>query len=162
MAGNIAPNGGRITGFCWPGFQTESITADRVVRAEFCSDHQTLGTRPNGCAKNAQDQPRHLSVVFIGEAFQGIRMITSEQCEAHLDECRKLGGAPDISLRRATAIMAICRAWIKLSREVARYHIVLKTKISWRPPNPPAPSQSRVPKLVYDAAATAGVTRSVL
>lgn len=55
-------------------------------------------------------------------------MITSEQCKAHLDECRKLGGAPAISPRRATAIMAICRAWVTLSREVARYDIVLKDK----------------------------------
>jgi hypothetical protein len=57
-------------------------------------------------------------------------MITSEQCEAHLDECRKLGGAPDISLRRATAIMAICRAWVTLSRELTQYNIVLKDEDS--------------------------------
>jgi hypothetical protein len=53
-------------------------------------------------------------------------MITSEQCKAYLDECRELGSARDISNQRATAIMAICRAWITLSREVARYDIVLK------------------------------------
>lgn len=53
-------------------------------------------------------------------------MITSEQCQSYLDECRKLGGAPDISLRRATALMAICRAWVALSRAIAHYNIVLK------------------------------------
>ena len=53
-------------------------------------------------------------------------MITSEQCKDHLEECRELGSARNMSNRRATAIMAICRAWITLSREVARYEIVLK------------------------------------
>jgi hypothetical protein len=55
-------------------------------------------------------------------------MITSEQCKAYLAECRELGSAPDISSRRATAIMAICRAWVTLSREVAVYDIVLKNE----------------------------------
>jgi hypothetical protein len=53
-------------------------------------------------------------------------MITSEQCKTYLDECRELGCVRNISNQRATAIMAICRAWIMLSREIARYDIVLK------------------------------------
>jgi hypothetical protein len=53
-------------------------------------------------------------------------MITPEQCKAYSEECRELGSAQNISNRRATAIMAICRAWITLSREVTRYDIVLK------------------------------------
>jgi hypothetical protein len=53
-------------------------------------------------------------------------MITSGQCEAYLEECRELGVTRNISNRRATAIMAICRAWITLSREVAGYDIILK------------------------------------
>jgi hypothetical protein len=61
-----------------------------------------------------------------GRSDLEVRMITSEQCKAYLDECRELGRAPDVSPRRATAIMAICRAWVMLSREVARYDIVLK------------------------------------
>jgi hypothetical protein len=38
----------------------------------------------------------------------------------------RVGVRANISNRRATAIMAICRAWIALSREVARNDIVLK------------------------------------
>jgi hypothetical protein len=53
-------------------------------------------------------------------------MITAEQCQAHIQECHKLGSAQNISNRRATAIMAICRAWVTLGREVARYNIIVK------------------------------------
>jgi hypothetical protein len=53
-------------------------------------------------------------------------MITTAQCKTFMDECQVLGMAPEISNRRATAIMAICRAWIVLSREVDRYDAVLK------------------------------------
>lgn len=55
-------------------------------------------------------------------------MITSEQCKAYLEECRELGSEPNISNQRATAIMAICRAWIALSREIACYEAVLKNE----------------------------------
>ena len=38
-------------------------------------------------------------------------MITAEQCKTYLEECKVLGSAPDISTRRATAVMAVCHAW---------------------------------------------------
>jgi hypothetical protein len=57
-------------------------------------------------------------------------MITAEQCQAHIQECHKLGSAQNISNRRATAIMAICRAWVTLCCEVARYNLVLKDEAS--------------------------------
>jgi hypothetical protein len=53
-------------------------------------------------------------------------MITSEQCKDYLDECRELGAARNISNQRATAVMAICRALIKLSQEIAIYDRVLE------------------------------------
>jgi hypothetical protein len=53
-------------------------------------------------------------------------MITAEQCQANIEECRNLGSAQNISNRRAAAIMAICHAWVTLGREVARYNIIVK------------------------------------
>jgi hypothetical protein len=53
-------------------------------------------------------------------------MITAEQCQANIEECRNLGSAQNISNRRAAAIMAICHAWVTLLREVARYNIIVK------------------------------------
>jgi hypothetical protein len=53
-------------------------------------------------------------------------MITVEECDAHLAECRKLLDAPDISHQRVTALMAVARAWLALSQQVARYHIIVK------------------------------------
>lgn len=38
------------------------------------------------------------------------------------------GEAPDISMRRATALMAVCHAWFVLGREVARYQAVVKNE----------------------------------
>jgi hypothetical protein len=53
-------------------------------------------------------------------------MITFEECKENLAECKKLGTAPEISVRRATAIMAVCRAWVVLGREVLRYDAVCR------------------------------------
>jgi hypothetical protein len=53
-------------------------------------------------------------------------MISSECCKRYLSQCQELGSAPGISIRRATAVMAVCRAWVMLGREVAHYHAVVK------------------------------------
>jgi hypothetical protein len=55
-------------------------------------------------------------------------MITAEECKRHLAECQALGSAPHLTIRRATAIMAICRAWFVLARELARYHAVVQAE----------------------------------
>ena len=47
--------------------------------------------------------------------------ITVEQCKTYLEECKVFGSAPDISTRRATAVMAVCPALVTLSRELAEY-----------------------------------------
>jgi hypothetical protein len=53
-------------------------------------------------------------------------MITAIQCKAHMDECKVLGAAPEISIQRATAVMAVCRAWLEMSRVVGRYDTIVK------------------------------------
>jgi|RhiMethySRZTD1v2_1073278.scaffolds.fasta_scaffold237704_2 hypothetical protein len=53
-------------------------------------------------------------------------MITVIECKAYLDECKVLGAAPEITIERATAIMAVCRAWLEMSRVVARYDAVVR------------------------------------
>jgi len=47
-------------------------------------------------------------------------MITSAQGDTYLNECRLLGTAPDISMKRATAIMAVGRVWTVLAQHRAR------------------------------------------
>jgi hypothetical protein len=42
-----------------------------------------------------------------------------------MNECRKLAASPDISIQRATAAMAVCRAWRMLREHVARYHTIV-------------------------------------
>ena len=53
-------------------------------------------------------------------------MITTIQCKAYVDECKVLGAAPKISIKRATAIMAVCRTWLEMSRVVGRYEALVK------------------------------------
>lgn len=53
-------------------------------------------------------------------------MITAIQCKAYVDECKVLGAAPDISIKRATAIMGVCRAWLEMSRVAGRYDAIVK------------------------------------
>jgi hypothetical protein len=48
-------------------------------------------------------------------------MITAAQCKSYLTECRSVGTAPNISLQRATAAMAICQALTALANRVAHY-----------------------------------------
>jgi hypothetical protein len=51
-------------------------------------------------------------------------MITLAECKAHLSECQALGTDPNISVRRATAIMAIAVAWGSVARAVAEYEVI--------------------------------------
>jgi hypothetical protein len=41
-------------------------------------------------------------------------MISLKQCEAYLNECQALAAETKLSLRRATAGMAVCHAWLAL------------------------------------------------
>jgi hypothetical protein len=41
-------------------------------------------------------------------------MITLEDCKVYLSECQALAAEAKPSLRRATAVMAVCDAWLAL------------------------------------------------
>ena len=54
------------------------------------------------------------------------RMITATECKTRLVECQVQGTDPDIPIRRAVAIMAVCHAWNVMIRAVAEYELLLK------------------------------------
>jgi uncharacterized protein related to proFAR isomerase len=56
-------------------------------------------------------------------------MISADECKTRLIDCQTLGTSADISIERATAVMAVCRAWVVLGGAVARYEaVVLKER----------------------------------
>jgi hypothetical protein len=63
---------------------------------------------------------------LVDGAQGNLRMITAAECKARLVECQVLGTDPDIPMRRAVAIMAVCHAWSVMSRAVAEYEFILK------------------------------------
>ena len=67
-------------------------------------------------------------------------MITAAQCKTYLSECEMLGTKADISIQRATAILAVRRAWVVLAQQVARYDAV-RTKKTVAPCQQPRPDK---------------------
>jgi isocitrate lyase len=55
-------------------------------------------------------------------------MITSEQCKTLMDECDTVATDLEISLGRATAAMAVCRALITLGVQITHYERVVATE----------------------------------
>jgi hypothetical protein len=53
-------------------------------------------------------------------------MITAVQCQTFLADAEAIGTAPNISLQRATAAMAICRALGELAWHIGRYDAIVK------------------------------------
>jgi hypothetical protein len=53
-------------------------------------------------------------------------MITAAECKKRQVECQVYGTDPDIPIRRAVAIMGVCRAWTVMVQAVAEYELVLK------------------------------------
>ena len=52
-------------------------------------------------------------------------MISLEKCEAYLNECQALGAEAKLTLRRATAVMRVCHAWLALSDAVREYETIV-------------------------------------
>ena len=52
-------------------------------------------------------------------------MISLEECKAYLDECQALAAEAKLTLRRATAVMTVCHAWLALSDAVRRYKTIV-------------------------------------
>ena len=63
---------------------------------------------------------------WFGGVQGNLRMITAAECKTRQVECQVQGTDPDIPMRRAVAIMAVCRAWSVMSRVVAEYEFILK------------------------------------
>ena len=51
-------------------------------------------------------------------------MIPLEDCKAYLSECQALADEGKLSLRRATAVMAVCHAWLALRDAIFTYEAI--------------------------------------
>jgi hypothetical protein len=47
-------------------------------------------------------------------------MITASECRAHSAQCMLMGRAPDISIQRATILLAMSRTWTALANQRSR------------------------------------------
>jgi hypothetical protein len=47
-------------------------------------------------------------------------MVSEAQCRTYAEDYRRLSAVPDISLKRAMALMAVALSWIKLAGELER------------------------------------------
>lgn len=52
-------------------------------------------------------------------------MISLKQCQAYLNECDALGVEAKLTLRRATAVLAVCHAWLALHDAVRKYKTIV-------------------------------------
>jgi len=52
-------------------------------------------------------------------------MITLKQCMAHLSDCEALAAKGKLTLRRATAVLAVCHAWLALHDAVRKYKTIV-------------------------------------
>ena len=52
-------------------------------------------------------------------------MISLEKCKAYLNDCQTRGAESKLTLRRATAVMAVCHAWLALSDAVREYQTIV-------------------------------------
>ena len=53
-------------------------------------------------------------------------MLTSPQCKAYATDCQQLGSAAEISIQRATILMAMSRSWTTLANQMLRYDTIAK------------------------------------
>ncbi len=53
-------------------------------------------------------------------------MVTAQQCTAHSMECKVLSGGRNVSIQRATVLMAMARSWLGLANQTERYEAIVK------------------------------------
>ena len=53
-------------------------------------------------------------------------MLTSPQCKAYATHCQQLGSAAEISIQRATILMAMSRSWTTLANQMLRYDTIIQ------------------------------------
>jgi hypothetical protein len=61
-------------------------------------------------------------------------MISIEDCMAYLSECQALAAEAKLSLRRATAVMAVCHAWLALRDAIFTYEAIAAEEEAARQP----------------------------
>ena len=52
-------------------------------------------------------------------------MVTEIQCRIYAAECERLGVVRDISIQRATALMAMANSWQRLAADTGRYDAIV-------------------------------------
>jgi hypothetical protein len=52
-------------------------------------------------------------------------MLTVTECKAHATECQLLMTVPEISIQRATVLMAMSRSWVALTVLTERYTAIV-------------------------------------
>ena len=52
-------------------------------------------------------------------------MITLKQCVARLSDCEALAAKGELTLRRATAVLAVCHTWLALRDAVRKYKTIV-------------------------------------
>ena len=52
-------------------------------------------------------------------------MISLKQCVAYLNNCEALAAKGKLTLRRATAVLAVCHAWLALHDAVRKYKTIV-------------------------------------
>jgi hypothetical protein len=52
-------------------------------------------------------------------------MITLKQCMAHLSDCEASAAKGKLTLRRATAVLAVCHTWLALRDAVRKYKTIV-------------------------------------
>jgi hypothetical protein len=53
-------------------------------------------------------------------------MLTAQQCRAFASNCVTLGADTNISIQRATILLAMSRSWTSLANQIDRYEAILK------------------------------------
>jgi hypothetical protein len=69
---------------------------------------------------------RWLRVIVLPPAQGSVTMIIASQCKIYATDCRQLGLAADISMQRATILMAMSRSWTTLANQMLRYDTIIK------------------------------------
>jgi hypothetical protein len=58
-------------------------------------------------------------------------MISTTQCKTYAAECQHLGLVFDISIERATALLAMSQSWTTLADQKERYDAIRKEEGPW-------------------------------
>jgi hypothetical protein len=72
-----------------------------------------------------QLSPRSIEGAGAADLMGRSTMVTEIQCRIYAAECEGLGVARDISIQRATALMAMANSWQRLAADTGRYDAIV-------------------------------------